>query len=280
MKTNRLSPIAAAFALSSSLLLPSNAAARDWGYVGGWYVTSADKSCGMYAPQVRPQSAEVLILKRLDGAIYVQAKNAAWAIAPGSEELIQYQIDGRTYRGAQKTAAATGGGISGGTGKGLLAAFGGDFENELRGGSTLTILNNGRQVEQIPLTGTSAALATITSCLDDLRANGNTPAAGFASLAASSVSPKGDVSRWINIDDYPSGALREGREGTVGFRLSVGNDGRVFGCTITKSSGHADLDEATCNGVTKRARFDPAKDTSGARVAGSYQSRVSWKLPN
>ena len=277
MKTTRLTAFAATLALLPNLFLTSNAKARDWGYVSGWYVTSADKSCGMYAAQVRPQSAEVLILKRLDGAIYVQAKNAAWAIAPGSEDLIQYQIDGRTYRGAQKTAASSGGG---GNGNGLLAAFGGDFENELRGGSALTILNNGRQIEQIALTGTSAALATITSCLDDLKANANAPAAGFASLAATSVSPKGDVGRWITIDDYPGGAVRDGREGTVGFRLAVGSDGKVFGCTITKSSGHNDLDEATCAGMTKRARFDAAKDASGAKVAGSYQSRVSWKLPN
>ncbi len=273
MKTAYLYVVAATAIVS---LFPSHAAARDWGYVSGWYVTSAEQSCGMYAPSIRPRSAEVLILKRLDGAIYVQAKNPAWAIAPGSEGQIQYQIDGRTYRGAQKTASADNGG-----GKGLLAAFGSDFETEIRGGGALAIVNNGQLIEQIPLNGTTAAFAAITSCLDDLKINGKAPVAGFASLAAAtSVSPKGDVSRWISLDDYPRTALRDGHEGTVGFRLAVGNDGKVFGCTITKSSGHNDLDEATCAGMTKRAKFEAAKDASGNNVAGSYQSRVSWKLPN
>ncbi len=267
-------------------VFPAPLLARDWGYVGGWYVTSADQSCGMYSGALRPISGnsatELLILKRMDGAVYLQAKNTSWSISPGSEDQIQYQIDGRTYAGAQKTAPFENTASNAGS-TALLAAFGSDFETEIRGGSALAIVNGGRLIGQIPLSGTSAAFATIASCLDDLRMNGNgkSPAAGFAVLsAATSVSPKGDVSRWISLDDYPGSALREGREGTVGFRLAVGSDGKVFGCTITKSSGHGDLDEATCAGMTRRAKFDAAKDVSGAKVAGSYQSRVSWKLPN
>ncbi len=253
---------------------PGQASARDWGYISGWYVTSANQSCGMYTQTVRPQTVEVLILKRLDGAIYVQSNNPAWSIAPGSESQIQYQIDGRTYGGAQKTVA-----LETAPGKGLMSALGGDFEAQLRGGTSLAIVLNGRLIEQISLAGTTAAFATVQSCLNDLRSNGSNPAAGFASLPATSVTPKGDVGRWVSVEDYPGNARREGREGTVGFRLAVGNDGKVFGCTITATSGHSDLDAATCASMTKRARFDPAKDSGGNAVAGSYQSRVSWKLP-
>jgi TonB family protein len=273
-----LTRLAIAVAITFALI-PGPAVARDWGYVSGWYVTSADQSCGMFTPPTRPQSADILILKRLDGALYVQTKNAAWNMVPGNEAQVQYQIDGRTYGGAQKTIA-----YGPAAGKGLMSAFGSDFERDMRGGSLLSIFSNGRLIEQIPLSGTAAAFATVQSCLDDLRANGNInssmAASGFASLAVTSVSPKGDISRWISLEDYPRAALREQREGTVGFRLDVGNDGKVLGCTITKSSGHQDLDVATCAGMTKRARFDPAKDSSGAKTAGSYQSRVSWKLPS
>jgi TonB family protein len=233
----------------------------------------------MFTQTVRPQTVEVLILKRLDGAIYVQSNNPAWSIAPGSESQIQYQIDGRTYGGAQKTVA-----LETAPGKGLMSALGSDFEAQVRGGTSLAIVLNGRLIEQISLAGTTAAFATVQSCLNDLRSNGSNQAAGFASmtatsLTATSVTPKGDVSRWVVVEDYPGNAKREGREGTVGFRLAVGNDGKVFGCTITTTSGHSDLDAATCASMTKRARFEPAKDSSGNAVAGSYQSRVSWKLP-
>ena len=40
------------------------------------------------------------------------------------------------------------------------------------------------------------------------------------------------------------------------------------------------LDEATCELVTRRARFDPAKNNQGRAVAGNYSSAVRWQLPD
>ena len=77
------------------------------------------------------------------------------------------------------------------------------------------------------------------------------------------ASPKGNPGNWATTNDYPSRALREEREGTTGFRVSVGPDGRVTDCTVTSSSGHADLDQATCDNVRRRARFTPATDGEG-----------------
>src|SRR6218665_2009918 len=74
---------------------------------------------------------------------------------------------------------------------------------------------------------------------------------------------KGNAASWATTNDYPSRALREEREGTTGFRVTVGPDGRVADCQITSSSGHADLDEATCANVRRRARFNPAMDGEG-----------------
>jgi protein TonB len=73
--------------------------------------------------------------------------------------------------------------------------------------------------------------------------------------------------------------MRAGEQGTSGFRLEVGTDGRVTGCSITKSSGSSTLDEATCRLVSKRARFTPAKDSSGNAIPDSYSNRVRWQIP-
>lgn len=91
--------------------------------------------------------------------------------------------------------------------------------------------------------------------------------------------PRGNPGNWATTNDYPSRALREEREGTTGFRVSVSTEGRVSGCTITSSSGHSDLDEATCSNVTRRARFTPATDGDGNPTTGSYSSRVRWVIP-
>jgi protein TonB len=92
-------------------------------------------------------------------------------------------------------------------------------------------------------------------------------------------SPKGNPGNWANTNDYPSRALQQEREGTTGFRVTVGANGRVTDCQITSSSGHPDLDQATCTNVTRRARFDPALDGSGNPTTGSYSNRVRWQIP-
>jgi protein TonB len=93
------------------------------------------------------------------------------------------------------------------------------------------------------------------------------------------AAPKGNPGSWATTNDYPTRALREEREGTTGFRVSVGPDGRVTSCSVTSSSGSSDLDEATCSNVTRRARFNPAMDGEGRPTTGSYSSRVRWVIP-
>jgi protein TonB len=92
--------------------------------------------------------------------------------------------------------------------------------------------------------------------------------------------PRGNPGNWATTNDYPSRALREDREGTTAFRVTVGADGRVQSCTITRSSGHADLDDATCKNITRRARFNPATDGSGNEVSGTWSSQVRWQIPD
>jgi protein TonB len=91
--------------------------------------------------------------------------------------------------------------------------------------------------------------------------------------------PKGSPGNWATSNDYPSRALREEREGTTGFSVTVGPDGRVTDCEITSSSGSPDLDQATCDNVRRRARFTPAKDGEGQPTTGHYSNRIRWVIP-
>ena len=93
------------------------------------------------------------------------------------------------------------------------------------------------------------------------------------------ATPKGNPGNWATTNDYPSRALREEREGVTGFRVSVGVDGRAQSCSITSSSGHSDLDEATCTNVSRRSRFNVATDGEGQPTSGSYSGRVRWVIP-
>ena len=98
-------------------------------------------------------------------------------------------------------------------------------------------------------------------------------------FTAKGAVPKGNPASWAGPNDYPTRALREERAGTTGFRVTVGPDGRVTGCSITSSSGSPDLDEATCSNVTRRGRFAPATDGEGNPTTGSYSNRIRWIIP-
>ncbi len=90
---------------------------------------------------------------------------------------------------------------------------------------------------------------------------------------------KGNPSRWVTNDDYRTRWILEEMAGTARFKLAIDARGKVTDCTITRSTGHAPLDAATCDLVTKRARFDAARDGSGKPVAGNYSGVITWQIP-
>lgn len=103
-----------------------------------------------------------------------------------------------------------------------------------------------------------------------------TPTPSFAAVAAK---PRNDPQRWVTTEDYRSNWIRKEMTGRARFRLDILADGRVADCTITASSGHPELDAATCALVKRRAKFQPARGTEGEPVAGSYSNVIDWQLP-
>lgn len=91
--------------------------------------------------------------------------------------------------------------------------------------------------------------------------------------------PRNDPGRWLSDRDYRTAWVRRELTGVAKFQLQIAANGSVSGCRITGSTGHGELDAATCKLVSDRAKFEPARDTTGAAVAGSYSGAVSWVLP-
>lgn len=96
---------------------------------------------------------------------------------------------------------------------------------------------------------------------------------------ARGASPRGQ-NRWAGRiqENYPSRALREEIEGTVGVRVTVTPDGRATGCQVTSSSGSSILDEAACKGVERYGRFNPALDDAGNPTSGAFSTRITYRL--
>jgi protein TonB len=91
--------------------------------------------------------------------------------------------------------------------------------------------------------------------------------------------PRGDPGLWATTSDYPTRELRDGNQGATRFSLAIGTDGKVQSCTVTVGSGFPGLDKATCENVSRRARFEPATDGSGNRVPGIYSGSIRWVIP-
>lgn len=102
-----------------------------------------------------------------------------------------------------------------------------------------------------------------------------------AAFAASLFGSAGyAMQSWHTNDKYPPKALREHREGTTYFSVTIGTDGKAKNCVVTKSSGSADLDEAACAIFVRRARFSPATDPSGIPIEASYSNKFVWRIPD
>lgn len=93
------------------------------------------------------------------------------------------------------------------------------------------------------------------------------------------ASPRGNPGNWVTNNDYRTSWINRGFEGSASFTLMIDARGRVSGCTITRSTGHSALDDATCSLLERRGRFDPAKDSSGNATSGTFRSSITWTIP-
>jgi protein TonB len=93
------------------------------------------------------------------------------------------------------------------------------------------------------------------------------------------AAPKNNPSRWVLDSDYRASWLRQGLSGAARFTLTIDATGKVTECTITRSTGHDVLDAATCDLVSRRARFEAARDNTGKPVGGSFTGSISWTIP-
>ncbi|TCM18094.1 protein TonB [Novosphingobium sp. PhB165] len=76
--------------------------------------------------------------------------------------------------------------------------------------------------------------------------------------------------------DLPEDLRKARAGGELTVRYRIGTDGLVSGCTVLTSSGRPDLDAATCDHITRRFRFRPARDASGQAVPFVMTETHGW----
>lgn len=82
----------------------------------------------------------------------------------------------------------------------------------------------------------------------------------------------------IYENDYPREAVRAHQNGKVYIRFTVGANGRVSDCMITRSSGSPSLDETTCRLILQRFRYEPSRDAQGRPHADTVEGVHEWRM--
>ena len=80
----------------------------------------------------------------------------------------------------------------------------------------------------------------------------------------------------IYPSDYPRRLARAGIGGTVRMRCTVGVNGRVSRCIVTRSSGVPELDAITPQLIEQRFVYRPARDRYGRPVPDDIEVDWTW----
>ena len=79
--------------------------------------------------------------------------------------------------------------------------------------------------------------------------------------------------------DYPRDLRDRGIGGRVEMVFTVGPDGRVTACRVTRSSGVPELDSLTCRLILQRFRYRPSTDRYGRPIADEVEGEQDWVAP-
>jgi len=82
----------------------------------------------------------------------------------------------------------------------------------------------------------------------------------------------------ITPRDYPRHLREAGIGGTVGILFTVGINGRVTRCAVTRSSGVPELDALTCRLIQQRFLYRPSTDRYGRPVPDEIEGEHEWDV--
>lgn len=152
-------------------------------------------------------------------------------------------------------------------GEGFIERFG-----EAR---SLRFQARGRVIATLDTPAAANAVKALKACNDDLLRSWGIDRAASGTWTRLPVHTGGTISH----TDYPRSAVEKGQYGATVVRITVGVDGRVSNCVPVVRTGWPALDDATCEYMTERFRFDPALDAEGKPVAATIIRTVRWDMP-
>ena len=145
--------------------------------------------------------------------------------------------------------------------------------------SYFELLEGDRPVARLELGRMSEPVKAMNACTEELLTHWGIDVVANRTRKRA-PEPTTSPATWISYSDYPKELLREGREGTVYFRLDVDETGKATGCHVQQSTRPDGFDEAVCKSLMRRARFEPALGADGKPIPSYWRSSVSFQIPS
>lgn len=274
------------------VLAAAPAPAKVWPRAGGWDIGETEDACGLVQEFEGPGETAVSLILNLDGQVLLGVTNYGWSISKGDKmKDIVFLLDDLVY------SDGTSIGHQDGIRRGFITGFPAKFADEFAKAKSLRIVRGEKLVDSLNLEGSGAAVGVARRCLAHVKSLKDAEAMERARWShiekdpfANTVDDDGEnegvaaasranLASLFSQDDYPPTALRANEQGSVGFKVAIGSDGRVTSCDVTSSSGSAALDEQTCRLIVRRARYTPARSATGAAQASTAEGKINWTLP-
>jgi len=90
--------------------------------------------------------------------------------------------------------------------------------------------------------------------------------------------PVGDFGSWLISSDYPVVSVLRGTEANLYVRMMVDETGAPTSCHVQATTS-PEFGEISCQGLMKRARFNPALDAAGVPMPSIFQTSINYRLP-
>jgi TonB family protein len=223
------------------------------------YSVKSDPVTFIIRPAPNGETYELLVARRRSGPFFAEEREGSVDFGPGPIKawLLHYQprksklaIDQFRISAAEMAQARTAAGV----------------RLHMKGLSDFSF----------SLSNMPALISGLDECTADLKRYWNLDGRGTGKPAEP---PKGDVRGVFTADDYPSEALNRGQQGTAQFLLLIDEKGGVAACHVLKASGVPALDGMGCAVIRERAKFKPARDSTGKPIRSSTVTPpVSWRL--
>jgi TonB family protein len=150
------------------------------------------------------------------------------------------------------------------------------FFEQLSGATAVAVSHPKIVSPRVTITDAAAAASALRSCEDRLMGAWGIDVQAWRGLKSRPRSI-GQVRDRFSALDYPPAALAHHIETDAIMRLDVGVDGRVSRCKMLNPGKDVGFEGASCR-VLKGAKFQPARDSSGASVPAPIVYDVVFRL--